>query len=205
MITIFFIWRYTVQKLFQHTIRFIKSCLLRILDKIVHWQLRAKSILPCTPNRYGTTTKTSVIWNNTTVRIIALVASMYTGTTGTATANTTDKTISFSSPSYLLRCNCKIGWVAPTVGTSMVSVSKNVNCNYYSTQHLLLTIAHSFRVYIALSKQEEGWENSSFENSPTPPSVKMRLCKHRKSALLVYQIIFKIRANLKRHNRVYIL
>ena len=36
IITIFFIWRYTVHKLFQHTIRFIKSCLLRILDKIVH-------------------------------------------------------------------------------------------------------------------------------------------------------------------------
>ena len=35
----------------------------------------------------------------------------------------------------------------------------------------------------------------TLENSPNPPSVKMRLCKHRKSALM--------HANLKHHNSVY--
>ena len=35
-------------------------------------------------------------------------------------------------------------------------------------------------LHIASSKHEEGWENS-----PNPPSVKMRLCKHGKSALLL--------------------
>ena len=77
---------------------------------------------------------------------------------------------------------------------------------------------HFFRVYIASSKHEEGWENSrqlckpetysrvciTLENFPSPPSAKMRLCKRGKSALLLLQFL-KIRANLKRHNRVYIL
>ena len=51
---------------------------------------------------------------------------------------------------------------------------------------------HFFRVYIASSKHEEGQENSrqsrvcvTFENSTKPTSVKMRLCKHGKSALLL--------------------
>ena len=35
-------------------------------------------------------------------------------------------------------------------------------------------------LHIASSKHQEGWENS-----PNPASVKMRLCKHRKSALLL--------------------
>ena len=33
----------------------------------------------------------------------------------------------------------------------------------------------------------------------------MRLCKHRKELYCFHKIILKIRANLKRHNRVYIL
>ena len=35
-------------------------------------------------------------------------------------------------------------------------------------------------LHIASSKHEEGWENS-----PNPPSVEMRLCKHGKNALLL--------------------
>ena len=56
-----------------------------------------------------------------------------------------------------------------------------------------------FRVYISSSKHEEGWKNLrqlckpemqsrvclTFENSPTPQSVQMRLCKQGKSALLL--------------------
>ena len=39
----------------------------------------------------------------------------------------------------------------------------------------------------------------TFENSPNPPCVKMRLCKQGKGALLL------LRANLKRYHRVYTL
>ena len=56
-----------------------------------------------------------------------------------------------------------------------------------------------FRVFIASSKHEEGWENSkqlckhsstsrvciTFENSPSFQSVKIRLRKQGKSALLL--------------------
>ena len=64
---------------------------------------------------------------------------------------------------------------------------------------IISAIEHFFRVYIASSKQDEGWENSrqlfkletssrvciTFENSPNPSSVKTKLCKHGKSALLL--------------------
>ena len=63
----------------------------------------------------------------------------------------------------------------------------------YSYNTLYLSNEH-FCVYIASSKHEEGWENLrlsvmqtqdlkvciTFENSPNPLSVKMRLCKHDK-------------------------
>ena len=42
------------------------------------------------------------------------------------------------------------------------------------------TFCLSNKALIASSKHEEGWENS-----PNPASVKMRLCKHGKSALLL--------------------
>ena len=51
-------------------------------------------------------------------------------------------------------------------------------------------------LHIASSKHEEGWDNS-----PNPPSVKLRLCKHGK----VLYCFYEITRNLKRHNRVYLL
>ena len=64
-----------------------------------------------------------------------------------------------------------------------------------------------FRVYIASSRHEEGWEICiTFENSPNPPSVQMRLYKHvEKCSIAFIKQFSKINAYLKRHNRVYIL
>ena len=41
-------------------------------------------------------------------------------------------------------------------------------------------------------------------NSPNPPSVKRRLCKHLNVLYCFCKSILKIRANLKRDNLVYI-
>ena len=58
-----------------------------------------------------------------------------------------------------------------------------------------------FHVNLASSKHEGGWENlrqfyveglhNRFENSPSLPSVKMRLCKHGKVLYCFYKRILK--------------
>ena len=46
----------------------------------------------------------------------------------------------------------------------------------------------------------------NFREFSQPPSVKMRLCKHRKKFSIAFIKSFsKVRANLKRHNRVNVL
>ena len=68
------------------------------------------------------------------------------------------------------------------IGSIFLEVTRRFFCRIgrFSEDILFKQQSTFFRVYIGSSKHEEDWENS-----PNPPSVKMRLCKHGKSALLL--------------------
>ena len=73
--------------------------------------------------------------------------------------------------------------------------------------YFIKAIEHFFDVYIASSKHSEGWENSrklciTFSNSPNPPRVQMRVCRHGKMLYCLILYVIVLRCHLQLSKRV---